>query len=93
MRRLFYPGCRERLIELYSNQELPIRQVAEILEECPSAVRRALEHYGIHIRTKSEAQALALRMGRANNPKCTENILRENHEHAKDFANPDDDRR
>lgn len=90
MRRLLQSASRERLVQLYSNQELPIRAVAEILEECPSAVRRALEHYGIHIRTKSEAQALALRKGRANNPNCKE-IKGEQYEHAQDQARPVDD--
>lgn len=64
----------ELAAKLYLQDEQSIPQIAESLGVYPNKVRRGLVRMGIPLKTKSEAQKIALASGRAKHP--TEGTLR-----------------
>jgi len=59
---------REYLLNAYSVDNLSTKQIAEELDTYPNQIRRSLKFLGVTIRTKSEAQKLALASGRHTHP-------------------------
>ena len=56
------------LIDGYEKEKKSISELAEELDTYPNKVRRALKHLGVNIRSKSEAQKLALERGKHPHP-------------------------
>jgi very-short-patch-repair endonuclease len=56
------------LIETYIRKEKSMYEIAEECGTYPNKVKRALERYAIPIRTRSEAQSVAIQSGRHEHP-------------------------
>jgi len=58
----------EYLVEEYVNKQRSTHEIAEELGTYPNRVRRALNKFGIPVRSRSEAQLVALEQGRQEHP-------------------------
>jgi len=58
----------KKVISLYSDMNKSTYQIAEELNTYPNKIRRILKKHGISLKTKSEAQKLALANGRCEHP-------------------------
>lgn len=58
----------EQAFELYFNQKLSLRIVADKLQTYPNKVRRLLQEGGFKLRDKAASQATALEVGRSKHP-------------------------
>lgn len=69
MRKPFRPShSHELLFSLYIKEEKSTYQIAAELNCTQDLVRKELVYYRIRLRTKAEAQAVALKKGRAKPP-------------------------
>jgi len=59
---------KEFLIEQYITKQRSTYEIAQSLETYPNKIRRALNALGIDLRTKSEAQTVAISTGRHEHP-------------------------
>lgn len=59
---------REYLLDAYEIRGLSLQQIATEAKTYPNAIRRALKKYNIGLRSKSQAQSLALQTGRHKHP-------------------------
>lgn len=58
----------ERIISLYKDENKSTYEIAELLETYPNKIRRTLKKHGVELKSKSEAQKLALENGRCQHP-------------------------
>ena len=59
---------RDFLINSYVSENKSTYEIAEELHTYPNKIRRALKSLGIQLKTKSEAQSVALKQGRHKHP-------------------------
>ena len=59
---------RDFLIDAYVSENKSTYQIAEELRTYPNKVRRALKFLGVNLKSKGEAQSVALKQGRHKHP-------------------------
>jgi len=65
----------QKVIDLYNNHDKSTYQIAEELNTYPNKIRRTLVKHGVDLKSKSDAQKLALKKGRSKHP--TDGIVRD----------------
>jgi len=58
----------QKIISLYNDENKSTYEIAELLDTYPNKIRRTLKKYGFELKTKSQAQKLALESGRCQHP-------------------------
>ena len=58
----------QKVISMYDDQDLSTYQIAKELETYPNKIRRILIKHGKELKSKSEAQKVALKTGRSKHP-------------------------
>ena len=58
----------QTVISMYDDQDLSTYQIAKELETYPNKIRRILIKHGKELKSKSEAQKVALKTGRSKHP-------------------------
>ena len=58
----------QEIIKLYQEESLSTHCIAEKLSTYPNKIRRVLKKYGVKLRSKGEAQKIALEAGRTEHP-------------------------
>jgi very-short-patch-repair endonuclease/DNA-binding CsgD family transcriptional regulator len=58
----------QKIILLYSEENKSTYEIAELLNTYPNKIRRTLKKHGVSLKSKSEAQKLALESGRCQHP-------------------------
>ena len=58
----------KKIVDLYLNRQWSTYQIAENLNTYPNKIRRLLKKHGVELRSKGEAQKIALEEGRTEHP-------------------------
>jgi len=61
-------SLEEKIIRMYNEENKSTYEIAEVLETYPNKIRRTLKKHGYSLKSKSDAQKLALESGRVEHP-------------------------
>jgi len=61
-------NLEQEVIAMYDDQDMSTYQIAKELETYPNKIRRILKKHGKELKSKSEAQRVALKTGRSKHP-------------------------